>query len=136
MFDLPSIPDVQKALHNLPADLTIVDDAVDGSTWILHDGHLICSWDGSTGKSKVRLHLREVEPNVVGLELDQLAEALQFMQGAGFRLVGRHTVPPEDGGGRLMAILIFEDRDILAVDLREAIFWTLSVSGPAFAPRK
>ena len=131
MFDLPSIPDVQHTLHTLPAYLTIVDDAVDGTTWVLHDGHLIGSWDGSTGKSKVRLHLREIEPNVVGLELDQFGEALQFLEGAGFRLAGTHTVPPEDGEGRLMEILIFEGRDVAPDDLKVALLWTLSASHPA-----
>ena len=130
MIDMPDTSKAQETLHTLPDDVTIVDDAVDGATWILYDDHLIASWDGSTGKSKVRIHLRQVGRGLVGLELDQFSGALQYLQATGFQMSGSHTVPPEDNNG-MMEIFIFEARDVPPGDLKEAIFWTLSASNAA-----
>ena len=131
MFDTPSISDVHQTLHTLPDEIQIVDNAADGTTWVVYDGHLIAAWDPSTGKSRVRLHLREIDRDLVPLELDQFLGALQFLHGASFEVAGTHTVPPDDDG-RLMEILIFEARDVQPEDLKEAIYWTMSASRPAF----
>ena len=135
MFAIPSISEVQDALHSLPDDITIVDEAADGTTWVVYDGHLIAKWDPTEDVSRVRLHLREIDQDLVALELDQLSGALQYLQGAGFRMTDSHTVPPEDSGDGMMEILIFESHAVGPETLREAIFWTLSASGQALDPR-
>ena len=135
MFPMPSVSEVQDALHSLPDDITFVDDAADGSTWILYDDHLIASWDPTEDTSRVRLHLREIDRDLVALELDQLSGALQYLQGAGFRMTDSHTVPPKDSGDGITEILIFEAHAVGPETLREAIFWTLSASGQALDPR-
>ena len=134
MFPIPSVSEVQETLRNLPDEIKIVDDAADGSTWIVYDGHLIATWDPTEDTSRVRLHLREIDRDLVALELDQFSEALQYLQGAGFRMTGSHTVPPQDDGGGMMEILIFEGHAVGAETLREAIFWTLSASSQALNP--
>ena len=135
MFTIPSISEVHTALRNLPDEIKIVDEAVDGTTWIVYDGHLIATWDPTEDSSRVRLHLREIDRDLVAIELDQLSGALQYLQGAGFRMTDSHTVPPQEDGEGVMEILIFEAHAVGAETLREAIFWTLSASGQALDPR-
>ena len=134
MFTIPSISEVHTALRNLPDEIKIVDEAVDGTTWIVYDGHLIATWDPTEDSSRVRLHLREVDRNLVGLELDQFSGALQYLQSAGYRMTDSHTVPPESDGAGMMEILIFEAHAVGPETLREAIFWTLSASSQALDP--
>ena len=131
MFDVPSVSEVQDALHSLPPDITVVDEAADGTTWILYGDHLVGSWDPTEDSSRVRSHLREIDRDLVALELDQLSGALQYLQSAGYRMTDSHTVPPQDDGGGMMEILIFESHAVGPEVLKEAIFWTLSVSTTA-----
>ena len=135
MFSTPSMSEVQDALHSLPDDITIVDDAADGSTWILYDDHLIASWNPTEDTSRVRLHLKEIDRDLVAIELDQLSGALQYLQSVGYRMTDSHTVPPQEDGEGVMEILIFEAHAVGPEVLKEAIFWTLSASGQALDPR-
>lgn len=131
MFAIPSISEVRETLHTLPDDITVVDDAAEGSTWIVYDGHLIATWDPTEDTSRVRLHIREIGRDLVGLELDQFSGALQYLQSAGYRMTDSRTVPPQDDGDGIMEILIFESHAVGPEVLREAIFWTLSASNAA-----
>ena len=134
MFFIPSVSEVHTALRDLPDEIKIVDDAADGSTWIVYDGHLIAMWDPTEDTSRVRLHLREIDRDLVGFELDQFSGGLQYLQSAGYRMTDSHTVPPQEDGGGTMEILIFEAHAVGPETLREAIFWTLSASSQALDP--
>lgn len=134
MFTIPSVSEVHTALRDLPNEVKVVDEAVDGSTWIVYDGHLIASWDPSADTSRIRLHLREIDQDLVAIELDQLSGAIQYLQSAGFRMTHSRTVPPQEDGGGTMEILIFEAHAVGPEVLKEAIFWTLSVSNQALDP--
>lgn len=135
MFSTPSSFEVRDTLRDLPDDITIVDDAADGSTWVVYDDHLIAAWDPTEDTSRVRLHLREIDQDLVAVELDQLTGALRYLQAAGYRMAGSHTVPPQDDGDGIMKILIFEAHAVGPETLREAIYWTLSASSQALDPR-